>query len=65
MQGSSDDCPGAHVYGTIRLTALANREGGDATARRHLVELVLEASCDAEAEAFMDRFDRAFLRTGG
>jgi hypothetical protein len=50
---------------TIRLVPLANRPLGHVDLPRHRVEIVLEACSEAESEAFMARFHRAFLRGGG
>jgi hypothetical protein len=50
---------------TIRLVHLADRRVGSVVLPRHRVEIVLEACSEAEGEAFMERFHRAFLRGGG
>jgi sulfur carrier protein ThiS len=50
---------------TIRLVPLADRRLGSVVVPRHRVEIALEACSEAEGEAFMDRFQRAFLRGGG
>ncbi len=50
--------------GTIRLVPLPDRRLGGIVIPRHRVEIALEGS-DAEGEAFMVRFHRAFLRGGG
>jgi len=50
---------------TIRLVPLAERRMGAAVVPRHRVEIILEGCLEAEAEAFMERFHRAFLRGGG
>ena len=49
----------------IRLVPLADRRAGSVVVPRHRVEIVLEACSEAEGEAFMARFHRAFLRGGG
>ncbi|HSP91262.1 MAG TPA: hypothetical protein VLN08_10155 [Vicinamibacterales bacterium] len=49
----------------IRLTPLADHRAGSVVVPRHLVEIVLEGWGEAEADAFMARFHRAFLRGGG
>jgi len=49
----------------IRLAALPDLHLGSAVLPRHRVEIVLEACSEAESEAFMARFHRAFLRGGG
>lgn len=49
----------------IRLTLLAGRRVGSMEMPRHQVEIVLEGCAESEAEAFMERFHRAFLRGGG
>jgi hypothetical protein len=55
----------ARPCGSIRLLPLPDRRLGGATVPRHLVEITLAACSDADGEAFMDRFHRAFLRGGG
>ena len=50
---------------TIRLTPLAGRRVGSMDVPRHQVEIVLDGCAESEAEAFMQRFHRAFLRGGG
>jgi hypothetical protein len=50
--------------GTIRLSRLEDRRLGSVGMPRHRVEIALDGS-EAEGEAFMDRFHRAFLRGGG
>ncbi len=50
---------------TIRLLPLANRRLGSVSVLRHRVEISLDACPEAEGEAFMARFRRAFLRGGG
>ena len=49
----------------IRLTPLAGRRVGSLDVHRHQVDIVLERCTESEAEAFMERFHRAFLRGGG
>ena len=49
----------------IRLTPLPGRRVGSLAVPRHRVDLVLEGCAGSEAEAFMERFHRAFLRGGG
>jgi hypothetical protein len=51
--------------GTIRLVPLPDRRLGSVVVPRHRVEIELEACPEAEGEAFMVRFHRAFLRGGG
>ena len=51
--------------GTIRLVPLADRRLGSVVVPRHRVEIALEECTEAEGEAFMSRFHRAFLRGGG
>lgn len=51
--------------GTIRLVPLEDRRLGSVVVPRHRVEIALEACTEAEGEAFMKRFHRAFLRGGG
>jgi hypothetical protein len=62
IDGDTINCAGAHVDATVRLIPLADAEGAGAAVPRHLVHIVLDASCEAEAEVFMEHFDRAFLR---
>jgi hypothetical protein len=54
-----------HRHWTIRLIPLEARRAGRLVVSRHRVEIALEACSDAEGEAFMDCFRRAFLRGGG
>ncbi len=49
----------------IRLTPLAPGSLGGVAVPRHRVEITLEEHSEAEAEAFMERFHRGFLRGGG
>jgi hypothetical protein len=49
----------------IRLTPLADHRVGSVAVPRHRVEIVLQGCTEAEAEVFMARFHRAFLRGGG
>ena len=49
----------------IRLVPLADHRVGRVVVPRHRVEIVLEGCAEAESEAFMERFHRAFLRGGG
>jgi len=51
--------------GTIRLVPLPDRRLGSVAVPRHRVEIALDAFTEAEGEAFMERFHRAFLRGGG
>ncbi len=51
--------------GTIRLVRLEGRRMGSVVIPRHRVEIALEVCSEAEGEAFMARFHRAFLRGGG
>jgi hypothetical protein len=51
--------------GTIRLVRLESRRLGSVEMPRHRVEIALELHSEAEGEAFMARFHRAFLRGGG
>ena len=51
--------------GTIRLVRLEGRRLGSVDLPRHGVEIALEGCSEAEGEAFMARFHRAFLRGGG
>ena len=49
----------------IRLVPLADHRVGSVVVPRHRVEIVLEACSEAEGQAFLERFHRAFLRGGG
>jgi hypothetical protein len=49
----------------MRLVPLSDRRLGSVAVARLRVEIALEGSSDAEGEAFMERFRRAFLRGGG
>jgi sulfur carrier protein ThiS len=52
--------------GRIGLVAIAGRPSrAAALVPRHRVAITLEGCSEAEGEAFMARFDRAFLRGGG
>ena len=51
--------------GTIRLVRLEDRRLGSVVIPRHRVEIALEVESEAEGEAFLARFHRAFLRGGG
>lgn len=50
---------------SVRLEALADRQLARVTLPCHRVEIGLEGYGDAEAEAFMVRFLRAYQRGGG
>ena len=49
----------------IRLVPLADHCVGSIVVPRHRVDIVLEGCTEAEGEAFMHRFHRAFMRAGG
>jgi hypothetical protein len=49
----------------IRLTRLPDRRVGSVAIPRLGVEILLDACSGSEADAFMERFHRAFLRAGG
>jgi hypothetical protein len=49
----------------IRLLPLADRALGSVAIPRHRVEITVETGSEAEAAAFMSRFERAYLRGGG
>jgi hypothetical protein len=51
--------------GTIRLVRLEDRRIGSVVIPRHSVEIALDADSEADGEAFLARFLRAFLRGGG
>ena len=57
----SEDGRGA----TIPLVQLEGRRLGSVVIPRHSVEIALAVCSEAEGEAFMGRFLRAFLRGGG
>ena len=50
---------------TLRLVELPDFRSGRLSLSRHRVELRLEGYAPAEAEAFLARFHRGFLRGGG
>jgi len=50
---------------SIGLARLADHRVGSVVVPRHRVDLVIEGCAEAEAEAFMERFRRGFLRGGG
>jgi hypothetical protein len=51
--------------GTLRLVPLPDRRLGSVSVPRHRVDITLAPCTDADGEAFMARFHRAFLRGGG
>ena len=51
--------------GTIRLVPLPDRRLGGVVMPRHRIDIALEAPTEADADAFMVRFHRGFLRGGG
>jgi hypothetical protein len=57
--------PGAAGEWLIRLTPLTDYRVGSVAVPRHRVDIVLEGCSEAEREAFMARFHRAFMRGGG
>jgi hypothetical protein len=67
FEADGDSVRGAERNGTwvIRLIQLADHRVGSVAIARHRVEISVEALTEAEAEAFMDRFHRGFLRGGG
>ena len=50
---------------TIRLVPLPALRFSSLAIPRHRVDITLDGGSDAEGEAFMARFHRAFLRGGG
>jgi hypothetical protein len=50
---------------SIGVVRLDDRRAGSVVVPRHRVDLVIEGCAEAEAEAFMERFRRGFLRGGG
>ncbi len=50
---------------TIRLIAASARRVGVVAVPCHRVEIALDVDDEAEGEAFMARFHRAFMRGGG
>lgn len=51
--------------GRVRLVRLEDRRLGSVVVPRHRVEIALDEHAEAEGEAFLLRFHRAFLRGGG
>jgi len=49
----------------IRLTPLAPAFMGGVAVPRHRVDITLAGHSETEADAFMERFHRGFLRGGG
>lgn len=49
----------------ISLTRLADHRAGSLTVPRHRVDIVIDGCAESEAEPFMERFRRGFLRGGG
>jgi hypothetical protein len=56
---------GGNLPWVIRLVPLADHRVGSVVVPRQRVEIVLEGCSEAGATAFMEGFDRAFLRGGG
>jgi hypothetical protein len=54
-----------HRRWLIRLVPLADCRVGSVVVPRHRVDIVIEDCPEEEAEAFMSRFCRGFLRGGG
>jgi hypothetical protein len=50
---------------TIRLVPLPPRQLGSVAVPRHRVEIEIDGASEAEGEALVGRFRRAFLRGGG
>lgn len=50
---------------SVRLVELPDLRAGSLALRRHRVEIRLEGYPDAEADAFLARFQRGFQRGGG
>ena len=65
VDGDTIRPPGAAGGWLIRLTPLADHRAGRVVVPRHRVDIVIEDCADEEAEAFMARFRRGFLRGGG
>jgi hypothetical protein len=57
--------PDGDLGWVIRLVPLADHRVGSVVVPRHRVDIVLEECSEAEREAFMARFHRAFMRGGG
>jgi hypothetical protein len=55
---------GARAW-TILLVPMTDRRLGSVAIPRHRVEITLEGYSEAEAKAFIERFERGFLRGGG
>jgi hypothetical protein len=65
VDGETVRWSGGRLRWSIHLVPLAAARLGNVVVPRHRVEITLEAHSTEEAEAFMDRFHRGFLRGGG
>jgi hypothetical protein len=50
---------------SLRFERLANQSLGKLSMARHRIELALDGYTESEADAFLARFHRGFLRGGG
>jgi hypothetical protein len=60
IQGNAGTC-----RWRISLVRLADHRVGSVEVPRHRIDIVIEDCSEAEAEAFMERFRRGYLRGGG
>ena len=65
LDGNTIRPPGATGGWLIRLTPVADHRAGSVVVPRHRVDIVIDDCTVEEAEAFMARFRRGFLRGGG
>jgi hypothetical protein len=49
----------------ITLVRLADHRAGSVVVPRHRIDVLIEGCSETDAEAFMERFRRGFLRGGG
>jgi hypothetical protein len=49
----------------IALVRLADHRAGSVLVPRHRIDVLIEGCSETDAEAFMERFRRGFLRGGG
>jgi hypothetical protein len=50
---------------SITLVRLADHRAGSVAMPRHRIDVLIEGCSETDAEAFMERFRRGFLRGGG
>jgi len=65
VDGDAFRPPGGSGTWCVRLTRLTDHRVGSVAVPRHRVEIVLKGCAAREANAFMERFHRAYLRGGG